>query len=91
MIKRISLLLAAALLVATMAMAGLAAPAFASHGPNKQEHTIKETPNAEKGEKGNVQTQERKGNENTFTKNAGKSEPKTVTCTNREVHQGTCP
>ena len=29
MIKRISLLLAAALLVATMAMAGLAAPAFA--------------------------------------------------------------
>ena len=34
MIKRISLLLAAALLVATMAMAGLAAPAFAKSCPD---------------------------------------------------------
>ena len=34
MIKRISLLMAAALLVATMAMAGLAAPVFADSGKN---------------------------------------------------------
>ncbi len=78
------------MLVATMALAGVATPAFASHGKNKEETTIKKTPNAEKGERGNTQTKDRFGNTNTFTKNAGKSEPKTVTCTNREVHQGTC-
>jgi uncharacterized membrane protein len=90
-IKRISLLVTAALLVATMAMAGLAAPAFASHGPNKEEHIKNQTPNADQGETGNTTTTFRKGNDNTETKYAGKSDPKIVSqCTNREVHQGTC-
>jgi len=82
----------AALLVATMALAGVAAPAFASHGKNKEETTIKKTPNAEEGERGNIQTKERFGNTNTFERHTGKSpNTKTVTCTNREVHQGECP
>ena len=37
MIKRISLLVTAALLVATMAMAGLAGPAFAAKCPNGEQ------------------------------------------------------
>ena len=78
------------MLVATMALAGVAAPAFASHG-KQGETTIKKTPNAEEGERGNIQTKERKGNENTFTRSTGKSpNNKTVTCTNREVHHGEC-
>jgi hypothetical protein len=89
-LKRISLLITAALLAAMMTVA-TAAPAFAATLPNKQEQTTKKTPNAVKGESGQTETAFRHGNDNTFTKNAGKSPPKSVTCTNREVKEGTCP
>jgi hypothetical protein len=81
-------------LIAAMMTVATAAPAFAAGlgqtAPNKETKIQKQTPNATDSS-GLTETSTRKGNTNTFTKSAGNSPDKSVTCTNREVKQGTCP
>ena len=95
MIKRISLLILAALLVATMAMAGLAAPAFAAKCPDGTVATN------DRGDK-KCETVEPAGNNqqgNTFEEETtqkgsfNSSHPQKTTCTNPGgvTHDRECP
>ena len=91
MIKRISLLFAAALLVATMAVAGLAGPAFAAKCPDGQTQATNEP--------GGVKSCEQAGGpgktgatQETTTKGAfANPKPEPTTCKQGAGQSGNCP